>query len=84
MDSAQKIEVKARMSGIFYRKPEPDKPPYVEEGDEVKKGQVLGLLETMKVYQKVKCPINGKVVEILAENERVVKDGEVMFLIEKN
>jgi len=79
---SKRIEVKSVMSGVFYRNPSPDKPPYVEVGDEVKKGQVLGLLETMKVFQKVKSSVNGKIIEIFAENEKVVKDGQVMFVIE--
>ncbi|MDY6935511.1 MAG: biotin/lipoyl-containing protein [Spirochaetota bacterium] len=80
--SNNKIEVKAPMSGVFYRKPAPDKAPYVEVGDEVKKKQVLALLETMKVFQKIKSPIDGKIVEILAENEATLKDEAVMFIIE--
>ena len=79
---SNKIEVRAPMSGVFYRKPSPEEPPYVEVGTEVKKKQVLGLLETMKVFQKVKCPVDGKVAEILAENEAFLKDGAVIFIIE--
>jgi biotin carboxyl carrier protein len=76
------VEVKAPMSGVFYRKPAPDQPPYVEVGDTVKKKQVLALLETMKVFQKVKSPVDGKVIKILAENEVPLKDEDVMFIIE--
>jgi acetyl-CoA carboxylase biotin carboxyl carrier protein len=78
----KRIEVNAPMSGVFYRNPAPDQPPYVEVGDAVKKKQVLALLETMKVFQKVKCPAKGTVVEILAENETALKDGDPMFVIE--
>ena len=70
------------MSGVFYRKPAPEDPVYVEVGDTVKKKQVIALLETMKVFQKVKCPANGKVVEILVENETPLKDNDLMFIIE--
>ena len=49
----KRVEVRAKMSGVFYRKPSPDEPPYVEVGSVVKKKQVLALLETMKVFQKV-------------------------------
>jgi len=77
------IDVTAAMSGVFYRTPSPEEPPYVEVGTEVKKKQILGLLETMKVFQKVKSPVKGKVVEILAENETPLKDGEVIFRVEK-
>ncbi len=70
------------MSGVFYRTPAPDQPSYVEIGDMVKKKQVLALLETMKVFQKVKSPAKGKIVEIAAENETALKDEQLMFVIE--
>jgi acetyl-CoA carboxylase biotin carboxyl carrier protein len=75
------VEVRAKMSGVFYRRPSPDDPPYVEVGSVVKKKQVLALLETMKVFQKVKSPAAGEVVEIAAENETALKDGDLMFVI---
>ena len=78
----KKIEVRAPMSGVFYRTPSPDQPPYVEVGDEVKKKQVLGLLETMKVFQKIKSPAKGKVVEIVPENETPLKDDDLIFILE--
>ncbi|MBU3918133.1 biotin carboxyl carrier domain-containing protein [bacterium] len=78
----KRFEVKAPMSGVFYRSPSPDEPPYVEVGAEVTKKQVLGLLETMKVFQKVKSKVSGKVVRIVAENETPVKDDDVLFVIE--
>lgn len=80
--TTKRVEVRAPMSGVFYRKPAPDQPVYVEVGDTVKKKQVLGLLETMKVFQKIKCPVNGKVVEILVESETPLKDDDLMFIIE--
>ena len=78
----KRIEVRAPMSGVFYRRPAPDQPPYVEEGDMVKKKQVLALLETMKVFQKVKSPVNGTIVEIVANSETALKDDDLMFVIE--
>jgi biotin carboxyl carrier protein len=80
-DEGKKVEVRAQMSGVFYRKPAPTEPPYVEVGDRVKKKQVLALLETMKVFQKVKSPVDGTVVEIVAEDEKPLKDGDLMFVI---
>lgn len=82
MTDGKRVEVRAAMSGVFYRKPSPDDPPYVEIGDTVKKKQILALLETMKVFQKVKSPAAGKVVEILVENETPLKDDDLMFVIE--
>jgi len=76
------MQVKAPMSGIFYRGPSPEEPAYVEVGAVVKKKQVIGLLETMKVFQKVKSPVNGTIAQIVAENESPLKDEELMFIIE--
>ena len=72
------------MSRVFYRKPTPDDPPYVEVGTTVKKKQVLALLETMKVFQKVKSPASGKIIEIIPQNESALKDNDLMFVIEEN
>jgi acetyl-CoA carboxylase biotin carboxyl carrier protein len=81
-DENKRLEVRAVMSGVFYRRPAPDQPAYVEVGDQVKKKQVLALLETMKVFQKVKSPTAGTILEIVAENETPLKDGDLMFVIE--
>ncbi|MEJ2726924.1 MAG: acetyl-CoA carboxylase biotin carboxyl carrier protein subunit [Deltaproteobacteria bacterium] len=79
----RRVEVRAPMSGVFYRKPTPDDPPYVEVGETVEKKQVLALLETMKVFQKVKSPASGKIVEIIPQNESALKDNDLMFIIEE-
>ena len=76
------MQVKAPMSGIFYRGPSPEEPAYVEVGAVVEKKQVIGLLETMKVFQKIKSPVNGTIVQVVAENESPLKDEELMFIIE--
>lgn len=81
--SAKRVEVRAPMSGVFYRRPAPEEPPFVDLGAQVKKKQVLALLETMKVFQKVKSPAQGKVVEIIPENGATLKDGDLMFVIEE-
>lgn len=81
--TGKQIEVRAPMSGVFYNKPAPDQSPYVEEGSTVTKKQVLALLETMKVFQKVKSPVNGTVTKIIAENETALADDDLMFIIEK-
>jgi biotin carboxyl carrier protein len=81
-ETGKQIEVKAPMSGVFYRRPSPEEAPYVAEGDTVKKKQVLALLETMKVFQKVKSPVHGRIVKIVVENETPVKDEDLLFVIE--
>lgn len=82
MSDGKRVEVRAPMSGVFYRRPGPDQPTYVEVGDTVKKKQVLALLETMKVFQKIKSPADGKIVEIVAKNEAPLKDGDLIIVIE--
>ena len=79
---SKRVEVRAKMSGVFFRSPAPDQPAYVELGDTVKKKQILGLLETMKVFQKIKSPAAGKIVEVVAENETPLSDDALMFIIE--
>ena len=78
----KRVEVRAKMSGIFYRRPSPDESPYVEVGSVVKKKQVLALLETMKVFQKVKSPASGEIVEVAAQDESAVKDEDLLFVIQ--
>ena len=76
------MQVKAPMSGVFYSRPSPEEPSYVEVGDMVKKKQVIGLLETMKVFQKVKSPVNGTIVEINVKPDQTVNTGETIAIIE--
>ena len=80
-DDGRRVEVRAAMSGVFYRRPSPADQVYAEVGDSVKKKQVLALLETMKVFQKVKSPAAGTVMEILVENETPVKDGDLLMVL---
>jgi acetyl-CoA carboxylase biotin carboxyl carrier protein len=80
-DDGKRVEVRAAMAGVFYRRPSPEAPPYAEVGDTVKKKQVLALLETMKVFQKVKAPAAGIVMEILIEDETPVMDGDLLLVL---
>lgn len=77
------LEVKSPIVGVFYAAKEPGAEPFVKEGDEVKKGQVLCILESMKMMNEIKSPADAKVVKILCENEVVVGFGEVLFVLEE-
>jgi acetyl-CoA carboxylase biotin carboxyl carrier protein len=68
--------------GTFYRAPTPDAAVYVEVGDVVKKGQILCIIEAMKLMNEIEAEVNGKVVAVLVENAQPVEYGEPLFHIE--
>jgi acetyl-CoA carboxylase biotin carboxyl carrier protein len=68
--------------GTFYRSSSPDKPPYVEVGDVVKKGQVLCIIEAMKLMNEIECETAGKIIQILVESSAPVEYGQPLFAIE--
>ena len=74
-------QVKAPLAGIFYRSSSPDAKPYVEIGQEVKKGETIGLIEAMKVMNEIPAPCDGVIGNILAENEAFVGYGELLMEI---
>ncbi len=76
------IKVTSPIVGTFYRASSPDKPPYVEMGDIVKKGQVLCIIEAMKLMNEIESETTGKIVQILVENGQPVEYGQPLFVIE--
>ena len=74
--------IKSPLVGTFYRAPSPGAPPFVEEGDIVSKGQVLCIIEALKVMNEIESDIDGKVVKILVENGQPVEYGQELFYIE--
>ncbi len=68
--------------GTFYRQPAPDSPPYVEVGQVVSKGQVLCIVEAMKLMNEIEADIGGRIAKIYVENGKPVEFGESLFLIE--
>ena len=76
------IPIKSPMVGTFYRAPAPDAPPYVEVNDIVKPGQVVCIVEAMKLMNEIESEVSGRVVDILVKNETAVEYGEVLFHIE--
>ena len=74
--------IKSPIVGTFYRKPAPDKPPYVEKGDRVEVGQVVCIVEAMKMMNQVQAESDGKIVEILVDNAEPVEFDQPLFVIE--
>ena len=80
--ASNQVKVTSPIVGTFYRSSSPDKPSYVEVGDMVKKGQVLCIIEAMKLMNEIESEASGKVVQIIAENGQPVEYGQPLFVIE--
>ena len=74
--------VKSPLVGTYYAASSPDSAPFVKVGDKVTKGQVLGIVEAMKLVNEIESEFDGTVKEILVENEQMVEFGQPMFVIE--
>lgn len=75
-------KVESPLVGTFYRKPSPDAKPFVSEGEIVKKGDTLCIVEAMKLMNEIEAPCAGKVTKVLPTDGSVVEFGEVLFLID--
>ena len=76
-------EIKAPFVGTFYRSASPEAKPYVSVGDVVKKGDILGIIEAMKIMNELAAPFSGKIVEIRAEDSKMIEYNQVLFLLEE-
>jgi acetyl-CoA carboxylase biotin carboxyl carrier protein len=76
------VTVTSPIVGVFYRSASPENDPYVEEGSYVKKGQVLCIVEAMKLMNEIESETDGRVIKLLAENAKPVEYGEPLFLID--
>ncbi len=81
-DNSDYHEIRSPIVGTFYRAPSPGAPPFVEKGDKIKKGQVLCIVEAMKVMNEIESDVDGTVVDILVENAQPVEYNQVLFLID--
>lgn len=75
------VKVESPIVGTFYRKPSPDADPFCKEGDRVKAGQTLCIIEAMKLMNEIESPSAGTLVKIFLTDGQVVEYGEVLFLI---
>jgi acetyl-CoA carboxylase biotin carboxyl carrier protein len=76
------IELKSPMIGTFYRKSSPDKPVFVEVGDVIEKGQVICIIEAMKLFNEIEAEASGRVVKILVDDSQPVEYDQPLLLIE--
>ncbi len=83
-DSTPGVEVLSPMPGTFYRAPSPDDPPFVKEGDSVKKGDPLCIIEAMKIMNEIEAEDNGVIQKILVEVGQAVEFNQPLFIIEPN
>ncbi len=83
-DTSKYITVKSPMIGTYYSKPSPDKPIFVKEGDVVKVGTVLCVVEAMKLFNEIESEVTGKIVKILLTDKTPIEYDQPMFLIDPN
>jgi acetyl-CoA carboxylase biotin carboxyl carrier protein len=76
------ITIKSPMIGTFYKRPSPDKPSFVEPGEEIAPGKVLCIIEAMKLFNEIESEVSGKVVKILVEDSSPVEYDQPLFLVE--
>jgi acetyl-CoA carboxylase biotin carboxyl carrier protein len=81
-DLSNYITIKSPMIGTFYRSASPEKPLFVNVGDEIKTGSVLCIIEAMKLFNEIESEVSGRVVKILVDNASPVEYDQPLFLVE--
>jgi acetyl-CoA carboxylase biotin carboxyl carrier protein len=80
--AANLLTIKSPMIGTFYRRPGPDKPNFVEVGDEINPGKVVCVIEAMKLFNEIESEVKGKIVKVLVEDASPVEYDQALFLVE--
>ncbi|MBT8244294.1 MAG: acetyl-CoA carboxylase biotin carboxyl carrier protein [Winogradskyella sp.] len=81
-DDSKYITIKSPIIGTFYRKPSPDKPVFVEVGSEIKEGDVLCVIEAMKLFNEIESEVSGKIVKVLVDDSSPVEFDQPLFLVD--
>ena len=81
-DTSNYITIKSPMIGTFYRSPSPDKPVFVNVGDEISSGKVVCIVEAMKLFNEIESEVTGKIVKILVDDAQPVEYDQPLFLVE--
>ena len=82
LDTSKYQTVKSPMIGTFYRSPSPEQDPYVKVGDVVKKGDVLGIIEAMKLFNEIESEFSGTIVKVLVDNATAIEYDQALYLID--
>lgn len=82
-DDPALIQIKSPIVGTFYRTPSPEAPPFVQEGDAVRKDSVVCIIEAMKIMNEIRAETDGKIERVLVESGEPVEYGQPLFLIRK-
>jgi acetyl-CoA carboxylase biotin carboxyl carrier protein len=81
-ENSNYITVKSPMIGTFYRKPSPDKPMFVEVGSTISKGDVVCVIEAMKLFNEIEAEVSGKIVKILVDDMSPVEFDQPLFIVD--
>ncbi|MDT0643580.1 acetyl-CoA carboxylase biotin carboxyl carrier protein [Zunongwangia sp. F363] len=81
-ENSRHITVKSPIIGTFYRKPSPDKPSFVEVGDSIKEGDVLCVIEAMKLFNEIESEVSGKIVKVLVDDSSPVEFDQPLFVVD--
>lgn len=81
-DTSGMVEIKSPMVGTFYSAPSPDADPYVSPNERINVGQVVCIIEAMKLMNEIEAEVGGRIVKILAENAKPVEFGQTLFLVD--
>ena len=81
-DDSKYVTIKSPMIGTFYRKPKPDKDPFVNVGDEVNIGTVVCVVEAMKLFNEIESEISGKIIKVLVEDMSPIEYDQPLFLVD--
>lgn len=81
-DNSKFIEVKSPMIGTFYRRPSPDKDPFKDVGDNIKEGDIVCVIEAMKLFNEIESEVSGKIVKFLVEDNTPVEYDQPLYLID--
>ena len=76
------VDIKSPMIGTFYRSSNPDSPPFVSVGDKITKGQVVCIIEAMKLFNEIESEVSGTIVKATIENSSPVEYDQVLFVVE--